>query len=70
MNLSTLTDAELGDALLNLTGDERSTTLQVLYHLIELEKRRLFEEAGYPSLFEYCTRKLQKHPSRPSAGLP
>ena len=30
----------------------------MLYHLIELEERKLFREVGYGSMFDYCVRKL------------
>lgn len=58
MDLTKLTNAELLERLPRLCAKEREATLDVLYHLIELDKRRLFLEAGYPSLFEYCRRKL------------
>jgi len=32
MNLSLLSDVELADALLKLTGDERVVTLTILHH--------------------------------------
>jgi len=66
MNLSLLSDVELSDALLKLTGDERVVTLTILHHLNELERRGIFREAGYSSLFDYCTRKLRY--SESSAG--
>ena len=66
MNLSLLSDVELADALLKLTGDERVVTLTILHHLNELERRGIFREAGYSSLFDYCTRKLRY--SESSAG--
>ena len=59
MDLSRITKAELSSALEKLTGHERETTLKILYHLIELERRRLFEDEGYSSLFDYCVRKLR-----------
>jgi len=51
---------------LKLTGDERAVTLTILHHLNELERRGIFREAGYSSLFDYCTRKLKY--SESSAG--
>jgi len=58
MDLKKLSDAQLVNALRSLTGTERETTLAILYHLIELEDRALFREAGYSSLFDYCHRAL------------
>lgn len=37
---------------------EREMTLQVLHHLKEVERRRLFASLGYSSLFDYVTREL------------
>ena len=59
MNLSLLSDTELAEALMKLTGDERAVTLSILHHLNELERREIFREAGYSSLYDYCTRKLK-----------
>lgn len=38
----------------------------MLHHLREIEKRRLFSDLGYPSLFEYAVRELGY--SEPSAA--
>jgi hypothetical protein len=59
MNLSLLTDSELKASLLNLSGRERAVTLSILHHLIELERRALFREEGFSSLFSYCVKKLR-----------
>ncbi len=37
---------------------EKEMTLQVLHHLKEVERRRLFASLSYSSLFEYVTREL------------
>ena len=58
MNLSDLSNEELVVKLSQLRGDERETTLLVLYHLIELEARGIYRELGYSSLFDYCLRAL------------
>lgn len=63
MDLSTLSNLELENQLEKLTGVERETTLKVLFHLIELEKRAIYREAGYSSTFDYCTRKLKYSPT-------
>jgi len=47
MNLSTLSDTQLLKALQSLLGTERETTLAILHHLIELDERKLYREAGY-----------------------
>ena len=58
MQLSTLTNEELTASLKSLVQVERETTLAVLLHLIELERRGLYRELGYGSLFDYCRRAL------------
>lgn len=59
MDLSVLSNDELVEKLLQLRVSERENTLAVLYHLIELEDRRLYGELGYSSLFDYCVRALR-----------
>ena len=58
VKIQTLTNAELLKRLPELCAKEREATLELLWHLIELDRRRLYLEAGYSSLFDYCTRKL------------
>ena len=56
--LSGLSDRELLARVKALVSQERATTLEILVHLIEVERRKLHLGLGYPSLFEYCTRHL------------
>ncbi len=58
MELTTLTNQELTLRLESLRGTERETTLKIIYHLVELERRKYYRELGYSSLFYYCTQKL------------
>ncbi len=58
MELTLLSDSELDTKLMTLVGKERSVTLQAIDHLNELERRGLFRDLGYASLFDYCTRRL------------
>ena len=58
MKLSTLSNEELTTSLKKLVEVERETTLAVLFHLIELERRGSYRELGYSSLFDYCRRAL------------
>ncbi len=50
------------DFLLNqtraLVAEERKLTTRILWHLREIEDRRLFADRGYPSLFEMCVREF------------
>lgn len=54
-----LTDQELLSSLKRLVSDERRAIADVLRHLAEVDDRKLYADAGYPSLFEYCTRELR-----------
>ena len=38
----------------NLVQKERQINIQVLQHLQEIEKRKLYLDRGFPSLFEYA----------------
>jgi hypothetical protein len=49
---------ELESALETCVRDERAATTLVLKYLQEVERRKLFLERGYSSLFAYCTGKL------------
>ena len=59
MNLTTVSKTELLDRTRLLVERERCITSEILWHLFEIERRRLFAEQGFPSLFEYCTRQLK-----------
>jgi hypothetical protein len=54
-SLSGLSDRELLARVKTLVEKERATTVEILLHLNEVERRRLYLSLGYPSLFEYCT---------------
>ena len=54
-----LRDKELLKATADLVHRERQVLTLVLHHLREVEKRRLFSDLGYPSLFEDCVRELK-----------
>ena len=53
-----LDDAQLLRRLDVLARKERETTLEVLHHLGEVDRRRAYVPLGYGSLFDYCTRRL------------
>ena len=59
MDLKVISDSELVNKLNELTGSEREVTLQVLHFLNELDRRQLFRELGYSSLYDYCLKKLR-----------
>lgn len=58
MNLRPLTDSNLIKNALHLVLEERELLSKVLHHLREIDRRRLFSELGYKSLFDFATRKL------------
>ena len=58
MELRHLSNKELSVALEALVKHERATSVQVLEHLVEVERRELFLQDGYGSLFSYCRKKL------------
>ncbi|MCB9025951.1 MAG: HNH endonuclease [Bdellovibrionaceae bacterium] len=59
LNLKHLKDHELLTQTLNLVQKERHMLTQVLHHLKEVERRRLFSDLGYQSLFEYAVKELK-----------
>jgi hypothetical protein len=56
--LSELSTQELNAKIQSLVREERRLTVEVLRHLREVERRMLFAELGYPSLFAYATSEL------------
>jgi hypothetical protein len=58
-SLSVLSDRELLSRVKDLVSRERAVTLEILVHLIEVERRRLHVGLGYASMFDYCTRHLR-----------
>ena len=58
MQLRTLSDSDLLVSVRHAATRERDATLQILLHLHEVERRRLYLELGYPSLFEFCIQEL------------
>jgi 5-methylcytosine-specific restriction endonuclease McrA len=61
-----LRDVSNSDLLLQIqmaVRGEGAMTIKVLHHLNEIQRRRLYLELGYSSLFDYCIRKLKYSPS-------
>ncbi len=63
MDLSELSDSTLIEKLIGLNKKETELTGEILLHLIELEKRKLFRDKGYSSLYSYCVAELRYSPS-------
>ncbi len=58
MNLKTLNDAILIEQTEGLVRKERELLIEVLYHLREIDRRRLFSSLGFKSLFDFAVRHL------------
>src|SRR5580765_7117716 len=56
---SHLSDDELVAEVQSLVQSERHATAQLVAHLAELDRRRLYLGAGFSSLFAYCTGVLR-----------
>ena len=56
MNLTTLKDKELFNQIKQSVRDERQVLTQILHQLREVERRRLYSDLGYKSLFEYAVK--------------
>jgi hypothetical protein len=54
-----LSDLELLRRVAALAGDERHATVELIAHLAELDRRKLYRGQGYGSLFTYCTEALR-----------
>jgi hypothetical protein len=59
MKLNYLTDNSLLQDTLSLAHKEREIMTKVLWHLREIDKRKLYVEQGCGSLFEYCVKVLK-----------
>src|SRR5438093_7100665 len=57
-SLSHLPDPVLLRALASLLAQERPLTALLLAHLAEVDARKLYLPAGYPSMFAYCVHEL------------
>lgn len=58
MNTKHLSDKELFIQTKKLVEKEKIYTHQILTHLIEIERRKLYVDLKYPSLFKYLTKEL------------
>ena len=56
--IAALPDRELLEAAKRLAAIERSSTVDVIFALAEVERRSLHLGEGYSSMFDYCTRAL------------
>lgn len=66
MKLNHLTDSSLLKDTLKLVIQEREILTKVLWHLREIDRRKLFTEERCGSLFEYCVKVLKYSESQAS----
>lgn len=59
MDLKYLTDKQLVLDLQNLVKSERELLIKILYHLKEVEKRKLYSDYNCSSLFDYACKELK-----------
>ena len=59
MNLKSVSDQILLNETDRLVQQERELLIEILRHLREIERRRLFSALGFKSLFEYAVRRLK-----------
>ena len=58
MNLNKLSDRELLIKTQSLVKREREILTEILHHLKEVHRRRLYSDLGYKSLFDYAVKEL------------
>jgi len=58
MSPQSLSDSQLIQELKNTVIEERKITALVLEYLYEVDRRRLFGDSGYSSLWDFCTLEL------------
>lgn len=59
MNLNHLTDKALLEDTKKLVIQERGILVKFLYHLNEIDRRKLYTELKFQSLHDYCTKELK-----------
>jgi len=58
-NIESIANDELLTKLVALSANERSAVAEVVLYLHQLDKRGLYRDAGFSSLFAYCREKLK-----------
>lgn len=58
MQLTTLSDSRLLSQIKTYVSKERKLTTIIVEHLEEIERRKLYCDFGYNSLFQYCMKEL------------
>ncbi|MBL7556016.1 MAG: hypothetical protein JNM24_09360 [Bdellovibrionaceae bacterium] len=58
MSLMKLSNQRLDSHLKSLVSSEREILKEILIHIAEADRRRLYLDFGYPSLFAYLTKSI------------
>ena len=58
-SLSHVSDHDLLRGLASLVAQDRTTTATLLAHIAEVDARKLYLPAAYPSMYAYCVHELQ-----------
>src|SRR4051812_6432641 len=58
-DLKSLADKDLLRRTSDLAQREREITVELLQHLQEVERRKLYLDLGYPSLYDYVIKELK-----------
>ncbi len=58
MCLKKVTSQNLDANLKLLVTSEREILIEILIHIVEVERRKLYLTYGYSSLFEYLTKRI------------
>ena len=69
MQIQLLKDSDLLAQTKQLVVQERQLVTKLLHHLREVERRRLYSELGYASLFEYAVKELKYSESQASRRI-
>jgi 5-methylcytosine-specific restriction endonuclease McrA len=57
--LRKLSDSDFIDQMESIAGIEHSSTIRMLHFINDLERRKLFLDLGYSSVFDYCVRRIK-----------
>lgn len=58
LNSLKLSDIDLNQKIKNLVAQERKLTKEILFHIVEVDKRKLYLNMAYPSLYDYLTKEV------------
>lgn len=59
MKIQSLSSVDLHEKLVSISHAERKLTLDLLHHLHEFDRRKLYANRGHSSLFEYVVQELK-----------